>query len=368
METQGKKNKLASRVIGTVTAVVIVLLVIVAVASYSYFKAGLKPLAPNSNKQIEVKVPVGSTSKQIGSILEEKKGVKSGFIFDYYVKSKKVSNLKAGYYALKPSMTLNQISHRLQKGGASEPLNSGKVLIKEGVTAPTVAKSVEQSTRFSSAAFLKLLNDKTFVNTLKDKYPDLLSSAVNAKGVRYLLEGYLYPATYMVTKKTTLEQLVEEMVAKTDQVLQPYYPQIKKQKKSVQYVLTLASLVEREGKSSADRQKIAGVFENRLEGNMKLQSDISVLYALDKHKENVTYKDLKVDSPYNLYRNEGVGPGPFNDPSLSSIKAVLAPKDKDRGYLYFYADTKTGKVYFSQTYADHQQVIARISAKNNKSN
>lgn len=364
LDSKGKKNTVASRVIWTVVSIIVVLLVVVAVTGYSYFKSGLKPLAPESNKRVEVKVPVGSTSKQIGSILEEKKIVKSGFVFDYYVKSKKIANFKAGYYELKPSMTLNQIAHDLQKGGASEPLNSGRVLIREGVTAETIAKSVQQSTRFSQKDFLALLNDKQFASELQKKYPDLLSSAANAKKVRYHLEGYLYPATYTVTKKTTLKQLVEQMVAKTDQEMKPYYSEIKNQKQSVQKVMTLASLVEREGDSDQDRAKIAGVFENRLDEDMKLQTDISVLYALNKHKETVTYKDLKVDSPYNLYKNDGVGPGPFNNPSIASVKAVLSPKDKDKDYLYFFADTKTGKVYFSQTYQQHQEIISKIENKN----
>lgn len=364
LDSKSKKNNIASRVIIIVVSIIIVLLVVVAVSGYSYFKAGLKPLAPNSNKRIEVKVPVGSTSKQIGSILEQKKVVKSGFVFDYYVKSKKFTNFKAGYYELKPSMTLNKIARALQKGGSSEPLSSGRVLIREGVTAETISKVVEQSTHFSHKDFLKLLNDQKFIATLQKKYPNLLGSAASSSKVRYRLEGYLYPATYTVTKKMTLKQLVEEMVAKTDQVMQPYYTQIKKQKKTVQEVLTLASLVEREGNTVADRAKIAGVFENRLAQKMKLQTDISVLYALNKHKETVTYKDLEVNSPYNLYKNSGIGPGPFNSPSIASVKAVLAPQARNKGYLYFFADTKTGKVYYSQTYDQHQQIIAKIEAKN----
>ena len=365
LDSNGKKNNIATKVITIVVSIIVILLVVVAVTGYSYFKAGLKPLAPNSHQRIEVKVPVGSTSKQIGAILEQKKVVKSGFVFDYYVKSKKIANFKAGYYELKPSMTLGQIAHNLQKGGSSEPISSGRLLIREGVTAETIAKTVAQSTRFSQKDFLKLLNDPKFIGELQKKYPDLLASDVQSKNVRYRLEGYLYPATYTINKKLTLQQLVEEMVAKTDQELKPYYGKIKQQKKSVQAVLTLASLVEREGNNAQDRAKIAGVFENRLAQKMKLQTDISVLYALNKHKENVSYKDLEVDSPYNLYKNNGIGPGPFNNPSIASVKAVLAPQQRDQDYLYFFADIKTGKVYYSQTYDQHQAIIDKVDAKNN---
>ncbi|EFO69646.1 putative aminodeoxychorismate lyase [Lactobacillus iners UPII 143-D] len=98
---------------------------------------------------------------------------------------------------------------------------------------------------------------------------------------------------------------------------------------------------------------IAGVFLNRLDAHMPLQSDIAVMYALKKHKHRLSLKDIKVDSPYNLYVHKGFGPGPFNNPSLDSISAVLNPLERNRHYLYFVADLKTGKVYFNRKYIQH---------------
>ena len=100
---------------------------------------------------------------------------------------------------------------------------------------------------------------------------------------------------------------------------------------------------------------IAQVFFNRLAIEMPLQSDISILYALGVHKELVTYEDLEVDSPYNLYKNTGFGPGPFNNPGTSAIEAVLNPLDNS--YYYFVADLKTGKVYFSETLEEHNVLV-----------
>lgn len=359
-------NKLfANRIVRGVLLLIVVLLVVIGIIGHHYFESAKQPLSPGSSKVIEVKVPIGSTTKQIGSILENKKVIKSGFVFDYYVKAKKYGQFKAGYYELKPSMTLKQIALKLQKGGASESQNSGKVLVREGVTADQIGDVIQKKTQFKKKAFLALLNSKTFLNELKEQYPNLLGSAVDAKNVRYKLEGYLYPATYTVAKKSTLKQLITSMVMKTDEMMKPYYSQISKKGWTVQQVLTLASLVEREGVTDSDRKKIAGVFENRLDKNMKIQSDISVLYALGKHKKTVTYKDLKVDSPYNLYKSTGVGPGPFNNPSIDSVNAVLNPTDRDKNYLYFIANIKTGKVYYSQTYAQHQKLTAKLAKDNN---
>ena len=192
---------------------------------------------------------------------------------------------------------------------------------------------------------------------MQAKYPKLLESAANATDVRYRLEGYLFPATYDYLNKMTLKDLVTQMIAKTDAVMQNYYDTIAAKNMTVQQVLTLASLVEKEGVSDTDRKNIAQVFYNRLAQNMPLQSDISVLYALNETKETVTIKDTQTDSPYNLYLNTGYGPGPFNNPGEKAIQAVLNPIQND--YLYFVADVKTGQVYFAKTLEEHNALVEK---------
>ncbi|MDN6047934.1 MAG: endolytic transglycosylase MltG, partial [Lactiplantibacillus plantarum] len=143
-----------------------------------------------------------------------------------------------------------------------------------------------------------------------------------------------------------------------------YYAQIKKSKMSVQEVMTLASLVEREGSTTKDRRLIAGVFLNRLDAKWRLDSDISVFYAINSNKSTLTNKDLQTDSPYNLRLNLGYGPGPFNSPSLTSIKAVLDPAQRSKGYMYFVADLKTGDVYYAKDAAGHAANIKKVSKHN----
>ncbi|MFT8458504.1 MAG: endolytic transglycosylase MltG [Liquorilactobacillus ghanensis] len=364
-ETPQTTNSLAKRIVIGIICLIVILLVVIGLQAYHYFKEAMQPLDPHSERVTEVKIPIGSTNKQIGSILEDKKIIKSGFVFDYYVKKHNLNQFRAGYYEFKPSMTLGKIAKKLEKGGASQSIKSGKVLVREGVTADQIGDVIQTRTKYSKASFLKLLNDQQFVKQLAKKYPNLLTSAVKAKNVRYRLEGYLYPATYYLNKNESLKSLVEEMVAKSDQMLTPYYAQIKKKNWTVQKVLTLASLVEREGVTANDRYRIAGVFENRLDDGMMIQSDISVLYALGKHQKNVSYKDLKTKSPYNLYLHRGVGPGPFNNPSIASVNAVLNPADREQHYLYFIANMKTGKVYYSKTYAEHQALTKKLAKQNN---
>ncbi|WP_125683328.1 endolytic transglycosylase MltG [Levilactobacillus yonginensis] len=362
----GNKRSFGRRIIIGVASLLVILAVAIGVFGYHYFQTSLKPYDADDQNVVQVHVPLGATSNKIGQILQDKKVVKSGMVFNYYVKSNKFTNFQAGYYQLKPSMSLKQIATQLQKGGSAEPIQSqaGKVLVREGETIDQLAAEIPQTTDFTKKEFMSLMKDQAFFNQLAVKYPQLLGSAKQAKHVRYRLEGYLAPATYQASKKMTLKQIVTQMVGNMNQQLQPSYAAIKKQGRSVQEVLTLASLVEREGVTQSDRDKIAGVFLNRIKAGMALQSDITVQYALKTTKKTLTYKDLKVKSPYNLYIHTGYGPGPFANPSASSIKAVLHPADRKKGYYYFIANTKTGKVYFSETYAQHQEKTSSLASDN----
>ncbi|GAX07750.1 aminodeoxychorismate lyase [Secundilactobacillus silagincola] len=362
-----KKMSTGQKIIAGVVSILALLLIISGVVFYNYFQSALKPLDPKSQEVVQVDIPMGASSKKIGSILQEKKIVKSGSVFNYYVKSHNYSDFRAGYYQLNASMTLNQVAKRLQQGGTSEPIQStkGKVLVTEGAGIADIADKISSTTDFSKAEFLSLMKNQSYMKTLEKQYPSLLSSSMASKDVRYHLEGYLYPATYIVNKKMSLKSLVNQMVAHTNAELTPYYKKIKKQKLSVQQVMTLASLVEREGVSQSYRRQISGVFFNRIDQGMPLQSDVAVEYAIGHHKQHLSTKDLQSNSPYNLYKFAGYGPGPFNNPSMSAIQAVLNPSDRSKGYLYFVANTKTGKIYFSKTLSEHNKRVASLSKVNN---
>ncbi len=350
-----KEKKMVKKIVWSIVTILFTLLVIFGVASYQYVTSSLEPLDATSSKEIQIEVPSGSSSADISRVLEKNKVIKSASVFRFYIKLNNKTDFQAGYYLLSPSMTLEEIIKSLQLGGSPVAFDGTKILVQEGLTIEQVAESVEKSTDYSSSDFIEKAKNKKFLMKLKEAYPKLLTSTFEAKDTKYALEGYLFPATYDFSEEMPLETVIENMVKKTDEVMQDFYPIIQEKKMTVQQVITLASLIEREGNSYEDRTKIASVFFNRIEADMPLQSDISVLYALNKHKEIVTYKDLETDSPYNLYQNKGYGPGPFNNPSEDAIKSTLNPADTN--YIYFLADTKTGKVYFSRTYAEHQELV-----------
>lgn len=351
-----KEDRVVSKIVAIVVAALIISIAVFGFSFYRYWQSGLQPLNKNDDHLKQVHIPYRSSTKDIGSILEKDKIIKSGFVFSYYVKMNNLTDFQAGYYQMSPDMTLDQIASLLQEGGTDEPvaIADAKITIPEGYTVEQIADVVAKKTEFTKEDFLNLMKDEAFFDQLVSQFPELLTSAKQAEGVRYRLEGYLFPATYNYYKKQSLEDFVTKMVSTTNQVMAPYYDKIKEQGLTVQQVLTLASLVEKEGVSETDRRKIAQVFFNRLNQDppMPLQSDISVIYALGEHKEHLSEKDTQVDSPYNLYINPGYGPGPFDNPGEEAIKAVVDP-DITVSDLYFLADVKTGEVYFAKTYEDH---------------
>lgn len=356
MNRRNTEDRIVNKIVTIVVVVLILIISILGFTVFRYIQSSLNPLDPQSNKKIEITIPTGSSNKQIGEILEKGHIIKSGLVFNYYTKFNNLTGFQAGTYKLSPSMTLDGISKKLQ-GGNGLSVADVKLTIPEGFTSEQIADKLADKTKLDKKDFLALMKDDQFFQEMQAKYPKLLESAANATDVRYRLEGYLFPATYDYLNKMTLKDLVTQMIAKTDAVMQNYYDTIAAKNMTVQQVLTLASLVEKEGVSDTDRKNIAQVFYNRLAQNMPLQSDISVLYALNETKETVTIKDTQTDSPYNLYLNTGYGPGPFNNPGEKAIQAVLNPIQND--YLYFVADVKTGQVYFAKTLEEHNALVEK---------
>ena len=140
---QKERKKFSKRVIGGVVGILIALLVIIGVLGYRYFDNATQPYNSKDNRVVQVDIPYGASSKKIADILQRDKVIKSGFVFEYWTKAHNLSNFHAGYYQLKPSMSLSQIAKALNKGGSSEPLqsSSGKVLIVEGSQIKTIAKT-----------------------------------------------------------------------------------------------------------------------------------------------------------------------------------------------------------------------------------
>lgn len=365
------KKKKKSRLKGFFVTV-IVLLILLGVGGffgYRYVESALQPVDANSKQYVTVQIPEGANLQQIGDTLENSGLVKHGFIFSLYAKYKDYNDLKSGYYNLQKSMSTDDIIKELQKGGTPQPqeVALANLTIPEGYTLDQIAQTVGQlqgdfKEPLTADAFLAKVQDETFISQLVAKYPTLLESLpTKESGVRYRLEGYLFPATYAIKESTTIESLIDEMVAAMDKNLSAHYTAIKEKNLTVNELLTIASLVEKEGLKTDDRKLIAGVFYNRLNLGMPLQSNIAILYAEGKLGQNISLADdaaidTTINSPYNDYTNLGLMPGPVDSPSLDAIEASINQTKSD--YLYFVANVQDGKVYFATTREEHDRNVA----------
>ena len=347
---------------------------------YRYAESALQPIDPSSKQYVKVQIPEGANSQEIGSILEKSGLVKHGLLFTAYVKYKNYTDLKSGYYNLQKSMSTEDLIKALQKGGTPEPQEVvyANLTIPEGFTLEQIAQTVAQlqgdfKEPLTAEAFMAKVQDENFIAQEVAKYPKLLESLpAKDSGVRYRLEGYLFPATYTIKESTTLESLIDEMLATMDKNLSPHYATIKEKNLTVNELLTIASLVEKEGAKTEDRKLIAGVFYNRLNLGIPLQSNIAILYAEGKLGQKISLADdvaidTAIDSPYNVYTNIGLMPGPVDSPSLDAIESSINQTKSDN--LFFVANVQDGKVYFAATKEEHDKnVEEHINSKLKQSN
>ena len=338
----------------------IALLVIVLVGGFftwNYIKGETQPVDTAQTELVSFEIEQGASVKEVSKALEEEGIIRNSKLFNFYLKFKNVSGFKSGLYHVSKSMTLDEIIAELSGQGKDKDQNATKVLIREGEQLTEIAKEVEKSTKYSAEDFMAKVQDEDFLRYLVQKFPKLLTQSYNGYQVKYVLEGYLFPATYDMNDSKTLQMLITEMVAKTDEVMSKYYDKILASDYTLQETMAMASLIEKEGTKLEDRKKISSVFHNRIKENMMLQTDVSVQYALGEHKEALSLEDLEVDSPYNLYKNYGVGPGPYNSPSEDAIVAAMEPANTE--YLYFLADIHTKEIYYAKTYEEHLELKAK---------
>lgn len=363
MQEKYTEAKTVRKIVFLTTAIIILLVAGIFTGGYLYVKGALKPLDPNSNKEIKVEIPLGSGTSDIAAILEDKKIIKDEHVFKYYVKFKNESGFQAGTYQLSPSMSFNQIIKSLKTGRVHKKAVV-TISVPEGLKLTEIAAIIAKQTKYSEKEVLDKVNDKKFIEQVMEQYPDLVTKDVFGKNIKFPLEGYLYPATYHYYEKNPpLEEILLTMIKKTNEIVDEYRVDINKKEMSVHEVLTVASLIEEEATKETDRKAISSVFYNRIKSGMPLQTDPTVIYAIGKHRERLTFKDYyEVEDPYNTYLNTGLPPGPIANSGKVSIEAALYPTSTD--YYYFLA-TADGKVLFSKTLEEHNEKYAEHIEKKN---
>ncbi|WEG14098.1 endolytic transglycosylase MltG [Pullulanibacillus sp. KACC 23026] len=371
-ETQDKLDKLRKRAdeARLVRRIVLIVLaaLIIAIAgtagyTYRYISRSLQPENAASHNKVIVTIPSGSSVKEISTILENKGIIHSGTVFHYFCKYRNEQDFMAGTYQLSPSMSIQTIINTLQSGKVYQPVLL-KLTIPEGYWVKDIAATIADKTSLKESDILKKLSDRSYIKSHYLKNYPFLKTVLSDKykEVTYPLEGYLFPATYSFSvKNPTLDQIVSKMLDKTQSVLNDNKGLISQSSlMNVHDILTMASLVEEEAPDQADREKIAGVFFNRLKKGMPLQTDPTISYALQKHLKNISHSELAFKSPYNTYTNKGLPIGPIDNPSLISIEAVLNPAKTDA--LYFFA-RPNGQVLYAKTLAQHNANVNKYKSE-----
>ena len=333
--------------------VMIIVLAFAGVTTFNDYRSkSLEPVNPKDHQLEVIEIKKGSSASDIGQLLEEKGIIKNHKAFRYYVKKEKLNQLQAGTYQFSKSMSVQEIAKKISNGDIYQ--TQVKVVIPEGKRLVEIVKILEKETTIPKDKWMQVLDDRAFIQQLMKKYPNILTEEILQDEIKHPLEGYLFPATYeWDLTKMDEKQIVEELVRTTSMYMNQYEQEFANSTLSRHQIFALASVIERESKTTEDRFKVSGVFYNRLAQNMPIQSDVTVLYALDDHRVQVTYDDLKTDSPYNTYTNAGLPIGPIASPGEESLKAALLPEQSD--YLFFYA-RPSGEVLYTQTYEEHNDI------------
>lgn len=316
------------------------------------------PVDRNNDTSIEVVIPQGTSTRQIGKILKEKNLIKSDTYFSLYLKlNKKI--LKAATYNFSQNMSLFEIINVLEKGSNYDP-DRIVLTLKEGQRVTGLISSITKSTNYTEEEIKSKINDRAYLNTLINKYWFLTNEILN-KDIYYPLEGYLSPDTYFFKKDVEIEEIIETLLAETEEKLKDYKDILANQ--NIHDIITMASIAELEGKTKEDRKNIVGVFNNRLAINMHLGSDVTTYYALQKPMtESLNTQQFNTINPYNTRPTSALGlpVGPICNPSIISVEAALNPAKNE--YYYFVANNK-GVVYFSKTAQEQNKVIQELKSK-----
>jgi UPF0755 protein len=315
------------------TAILCLLMVVIIVGFGMFFT---RPARKGGINQV-ITIREGMSLKEVAGALKGNGIITNKDLFMLWTRllgnSRKI---KAGEYLLNSGMAPVRIIEILTRG----------IIITYPVTVPE-GFSIEQ------------IGDILAANGLADK--KLFVSLAHEPGVikKYgisgpSLEGFLYPDTYQFGKGLPPSLIIDVMVKRFWEIIGPYMDRIKGLEMTVEEVVTLASIVEKEAGTAEEMPLIASVFLNRLRNGMRMESDPTVIYGMNDFTGNLTRKDLLESTPYNTYVIRGLPPGPISNPGLASIKAVLYPAETD--YLYF-VSKNDGTHYFSSSIEEHNRAV-----------
>lgn len=331
----------------------LILVVVIALGGFFFSYQNATKAVSKESESVEFSVVEGMSHKDIINELDECGLIKSKFFTKLFLKFNAYPVIQVNHYQLNKNMDLKTIFEIISTGSYDYLVKDG-FTVTEGSTIPEIAEVLSAKLGISKEEVLNKWADETYLRSLIDEYEILTEDILN-ENILYPLEGYLYPETYDITNvEESIEGYTKLMLDMSEEVYGDYLPQIKDSGMSVHQFLTLASIVERESLFEKDKPMIAGVFKNRLAINMNLQSDITVLYALQRTGLDITYEELETDSLYNTYKYPGLPVGPVSSVYKTTIEACLNSTESD--YYYFFA-CQDGTVLYASTLEEHEKNV-----------
>lgn len=305
-----------------------------------------------SSHAVEFHIDQGETPTQIGSDLYDLRLIRSTIAFDLYTRLTDAGpKFQYGSFVLNTNMSMTQIVDALQHGKPDQKV----VTIPEGFPLREDAKKVADTQLFTAADYLQAAKDPSWAT----QYSFLPKQTSNAD---FPYEGYLFPDTYLVDPAAGVRGLITEQL---NQFAVVFSPDLRAQAgtatasrpaESVNAIVTLASMVDREANTDSDRGKVCSVYYNRLAINMPLGVDATLLYALGRLSPEPTYQELQLDSPYNTRTHAGLPPSPISNPGQAALMACINPPKT--AYLYYFTD-RQGTTHFETNAQDFENDKAK---------
>lgn len=289
-------------------------------------------------EDITIEIREGDGASSVAQLLHDEKIIKYPLVFKLQSKLGGFDgHYQPGAVTIHNGMSYNDILEDLTVADR----NTVTVVIPEGYELPQIKEALAEAGLECAADFDSALDPSLYDYRFLKDIPDREKK----------LEGYLFPATYKIRTDSTAQQVVDLMLKSFDQTFtEDMYKRAGELNMSVDEIVTMASVVERETNKDGERAKVAGVFYNRINSGMKLQSCATVQYVLGEHKPVLAIADTKIDSPYNTYVYPGLPAGPICSPGIDCINAALFPENTD---AYYFCLSKSGEHIFSATYEDH---------------
>ena len=324
-----------------------VLVVIAAAAAVWLVMGSERPYKGYEGREQFVEIPPGAGPAAIGRRLKDAGIVRDEVSFRVALwRSGQARRLQAGEYRFDRPMNAREVIDKIVRGDVF----MRPITFPEGLTLRQMSQIYERDGLGRAVDFVRAAQNAALIRELDAAAPDL--------------EGYLFPNTYSLPRKSTADELVGRMVTAFRDALTPeIVQQAAGRGLSVRQLVTLASLVEKETARAEERPIVAAVYSNRLRIGMGMQCDPTVIYALERagrYSGNLTREDLRFDSPYNTYRYAGLPPGPIASPGRASLEAAANPADVP--YIYF-VSRNDGSHVFSTTLDEHNRNVFEYQIK-----